>query len=135
MRSGVYFSGRWCRASPYFHGLPYPPISVLKTDQAGEWDKDNVAFQQMVKRRGVIVKYAPKDRHERSAAHAERACGIVEVTMKSLLMQSNCPSSMWQDALSQTEFLLNRLPPVSPEWCEVGPAAGSDIANTGAATT
>lgn len=102
-----------CRASPYFHGLPYPPISVLKTDQAGEWDHDNVAFQQMVKRRGVIVKYAPKDRHERSAAHAERACGIVEVTMKSLMMQSNCPSSMWQDALSQTEFLLNRLPPVS----------------------
>jgi hypothetical protein len=40
-------------------------------------------------RLGVIMSYATKDRHERTNPMAERAIAIVEVVVKSILLQAN----------------------------------------------
>ena len=59
--------------------------------------------------------HATKDRHARSNPVAERAVAIVEVVVKSILLQANLGSAFWSAALVQAEFLLNRLPVVSHE--------------------
>jgi len=64
---------------------------------------------------GVIMSYAIKDRHERTNPMAERAIAIVEVVVKSILLQANLGAAFWSAALGQCEFLLNRLPVYSHE--------------------
>ena len=66
-------------------------------------------------RLGVIMTYATKDRHERTNPMAERAVAIVEIVVKSILLQANLGPSFWSAALGQCEFLLNRLPVYSHE--------------------
>ena len=46
---------------------------------------------------------------------AERAIAIVEVVIKSILLQANLGAAFWSAALGQCEFLLNRLPVYSHE--------------------
>jgi hypothetical protein len=41
---------------------------------------------------------------------AERACGVVEVTTKAILMQQNLPPQWWVRAAHQAVWLLNRFP-------------------------
>ena len=79
------------RASPYFHNMPYHPCSHIHMDQA------------------------TKDRYERTNPMAERAIAIVEVVVKSILLQANLGAAFWSAALGQCEFLLNRLPVYSHE--------------------
>ena len=97
------------RKDPAFHNCPYKVVSTLKLDSAGEWDKDNRKWNAMVENNGVQCLYSCPDRKE-SHASAERNCGIVEVVVKSILMQSNLPPSWWQMAAAQAEYLLDRLP-------------------------
>ena len=103
------------RASPYFHNMPYKPCSHIHTDQDGAWSQRNRNFQKAMTRLGVIMTYATKDRHERTNPMAERAVAIVEIVVKSILLQANLGPSFWSAALGQCEFLLNRLPVVSHE--------------------
>mgnify|MGYP002629519686 FL=1 len=103
------------RASPYFKNMPYAPCSHIHTDQDGAWSQVHRKFQKTMTRLGVIVTYATKDRHERTNPVAERAIAIVEVVVKSILLQANLGPDFWSAALSQCEFLLNRLPVVSHE--------------------
>ena len=100
------------REDPAFHSCPYKVISQLRIDNAGEWGKDCQKWQQMVEEAGVECIYSCPDRKESHAA-AERNCGIIEVVIKSILMQSNLPQSWWQLAAAQAEFLLDRLPMAS----------------------
>lgn len=97
------------RQSPEYHDLPYKPVSVIKTDDAGEWGILTEAWHKTMSDRGVESIYSSPDRKE-EASYAERACGIVEVVIKSLLMQQNLPPSWWQYAADQASFLLNRFP-------------------------
>ena len=59
------------------------------------------------------MEYISKDRHDQNPA--ERHIGIVEVTLKSILMQNNLPPSWWTRAAADAEFLLNRFPPISTD--------------------
>lgn len=61
------------------------------------------------------MSYATSDRHERTNSVAEKAVSIVEVVVKSILLQANLGAAFWSAALAQCEFLLNRLPVVSHE--------------------
>lgn len=103
------------RKSPFFYGLQYPAVSEIVTDRAGEWSHTNRSFNASMKRAGVEMCYATKDRHERTNPHAERAVGITEIVIKSLLMETSLSPLFWQCAASNAEFLLNRLPLVSHE--------------------
>ena len=104
-----------CRASPDYHGLPYPPVAHLHTDPAGEWGPRYKAFQTMLVENGVQIKYSTPERHERTNPHGERAVGVIEVVVKSLLAQSNLSPPFWEYALNNCEFLLNRLPVTSQD--------------------
>ena len=103
------------RKSPFFYGMAYPAVSAIVTDRAGEWSNLNRSFSASMRRIGVEMRYSTKDRHERTNPHAERQVGIVEVVIKSLLMETSLPPMFWQCAASNAEFLLNRLPVVSHE--------------------
>ena len=103
------------RKSPFFYGMQYPAVSKIVTDRAGEWSHTNRSFNASMRRIGVEMQYATKDRHERTNPHAERQVSIVEVVIKSLLMETSLPPLFWQAAASNAEFLLNRLPVVSHE--------------------
>ena len=103
------------RASPCFYNMPYAPCSHIPTDQDGAWSQKNRLFQKATTTLGVIITYATKDRHERTNPVAERAVAIVEIVVKSILLQANLGPAFWSAALGQCEFLLNRLPVVSHE--------------------
>ena len=84
------------RKSPFFYGLQYPAVSKIVTDRAGEWSHTNRSFNASMKRVGVEMCYATKDRHERTNPHAERAVGITEIVIKSLLMETSLSPIFWQ---------------------------------------
>ena len=50
------------------------------------------------------------DRHADENGFAERACGILEVVVKSLLVQRALPPTWWQRCAVAAVFLLNRFP-------------------------
>ena len=58
------------------------------------------------------MEYISPDRHDQNG-QAERACGIIETTLKSLLMSGNLSPQWWVKAAQDAERLLNRLPPIS----------------------
>jgi len=98
--------------------IGYDMVQHIKTDQAGEWftsekwkstigTTDN-KHNGYVGSLGVEMEYVSPDTHKQNPA--ERACGIVEQTIKSILMQSNLPPSWWARAACDAEFLLNRFP-------------------------
>ena len=71
--------------------------------------------------------YATKDRHERTNPMAECAVAIVEMVVKSILLQANLGPSFWSATLGQCEFLLNRLPVISHEVNQLQPIDGDRI--------
>jgi len=66
------------RNSPAMHGLPYKACTVLRLDNAGEWELDHREWSAMAKELGIDMSYTSADRKE-EAATAERACGIKEI--------------------------------------------------------
>ena len=100
------------REDPAFHDCPYKIFSELNLDNAGEWCLNCKIFKRTLEKQGVTPIYSCPDRKE-SAARAERACGIVEVVTKGLLMQNNLPTWWWEQCALSAEFLLNRFPMTS----------------------
>ena len=100
------------RADPAFHDCPYKVFSELHLDNAGEWALNCTDFQRLVQDYGIRAVYSCPDRKQ-SASRAERACGIVEIVIKSLLMQNNLPAWWWENCAHSAEFLLNRFPTAS----------------------
>lgn len=105
------------RNSRHFVGLDYAPVSLIKTDMAGEWSAESQDWQAMLKRvskatgRNVEIEYAsPCDPKKRRSGLAERTNGIVEATVKSILMEMSLPPEWWEAAVRDVEFLLNRTP-------------------------
>ena len=76
------------RNSPAMHGLPYKACSVVRLDNAGEWELDRREWQAMANELGIELSYTSSDRKEESG-NAERACGIKEIKTKCGLMQNN----------------------------------------------
>ena len=87
--------------------IGYDPVQHIKTDMAGEWREDCKSWdEEIAQELKVKMEYVAPERHE-SNGIAERACGIVESTIKALLMQNNLPPSWWTRASRDAEFLLN----------------------------
>ena len=79
------------RSSPLFKNLPYPMVQVLHLDNAGEWSETNADFQRMIfERLGARCKYTVKGDHL-SAAYLDAAVKHLEITTKSIQLQSNLP--------------------------------------------
>ena len=103
---------RWItvlRNDQAFHNCGYKIVSVIHLDNAGEWQLDCAAWVEIVERQGFTPIYSCPDRKE-SAANAERTMGILEIVIKSMLMDSNLPPQWWEYAADMAEFLLNRFP-------------------------
>ena len=70
-----------------FHNSGYIIVSVIQLDNAGEWQLGCAAWEGIVEIQGFTPIYSCPDRKE-SAANAERAMSIIEVVIKSMLMDS-----------------------------------------------
>ena len=70
-----------------------PNVSHIKTDHDGAWDHDTESWQDNIAKPvqqgglNVQMEYISKDRHGQNPA--ERHIGIVEVALKSILMQAH----------------------------------------------
>jgi hypothetical protein len=100
------------RLDPNFTGMPYDPVQRIVMDNAGEWDLDHTAFQEMGTRHSVEFVYTSKDRKE-SNARAERAIGVKEPKVKACLLQTNLPPEWVIRVSRQANWLLARFPPQS----------------------
>ena len=76
------------RSDPAYSDLGYQAVQIIQLDNAGEWDLDYPAFQQMKERLKIELLYTCKDRKESNPV-AERAIGIKEPKVKAALVQRN----------------------------------------------
>ena len=90
-------------------GLQYKPCTVVRLDNAGEWELDHAKWSEMGKKLGIEFSYTSADRKE-EASNAERACGIKEIKTKCALMQNNLEPSWWEVKSAEANFILNRFP-------------------------
>ena len=79
------------RADPAFSYLPYKAVSVIVTDEPGEWSLRSVAFQAVLLRvKHVDVVYVTPETNK-EAGHAEATTSIMKETTKAILMRQNLP--------------------------------------------
>ena len=97
------------RADPAFTHMGYLLVTIIETDRAGEWGLGCKEWNELEQDMRFKTMYKPNDRKEESGT-AERACEVVEVVTKSILMQQNLPPHWWVRAARQAEWLLNRFP-------------------------
>jgi hypothetical protein len=106
---------RWItalRADSAFQGMEYNAVQRLHTDNAGEWGWTNAEFKQLEVELGFQAVYNCPDRKE-EAHYAERSVGIMEVTVKAMLLERDLPHSWWRHCAESAVFLLNRFPILS----------------------
>ena len=97
------------RSEPAFGTFGYEAVKIILLDNAGEWELDYEAFQEMGKRLRVDFRYSSKDRKE-SSAYQERAIGVKEPKVKASLLQVNLPPAWWVDKSKEVDWLLARFP-------------------------
>ena len=85
----------------HFHTI----IGEIHCDFDGVFREDSKAFTTAMKELGINVTYVPVEHHE---GGGERAMGIMEETVKGLLMERNLPPTWWGECVQAAEFLLNR---------------------------
>lgn len=106
---------RSLRKDPLYARYAYDPVQHITTDREGGWDADCEEWQrEIVQKLGVKMEYISPDRHAQ-AGREERAVGIVENTMKSLLMQNNLSPDWWWRACQDAVYLLNRFPALAAD--------------------
>ena len=92
-----------------FQGMGYKACSILRLDNAGEWELDYGAWKQMGERLGIEFSYTSADRKEENS-RAERAVQIKENKTIAGILQQNLEPTWWQDKSEGTNWLLNRFP-------------------------
>ena len=100
------------RNDPIYDDLPYPIVTIISTDNAGEWGYENKRWQEMATRARVKMRYGCPDRKE-EVARGERAVGLFEVLLKASLMERNLPPSWWQRVSLDVCFTWNRFAKIS----------------------
>ena len=100
------------RSNPAFQGMNYAAWQELHTDNAGEWGWTNAEWGELEIELAFTTVWTCPDRKE-EAHYAERAVGIMEVTIKALMLQRDLPFSWWRDCAEGAMFLLNRFPAIS----------------------
>ena len=106
---------RWItslRADSAFQNMEYNAVQKLHTDNAGEWGWTNAEFKELEAELGFQAIYSCPDRKE-EAHYAERSVGIMEVTVKAMLLERDLPHSWWRYCAESAVFLLNRFPILS----------------------
>ena len=98
------------RAQPAYFDLGYPAVSVIVTDNAGEWELDSVEWKAMLLRLTNIEMIYCTPETSKEAGHAESTNSMMEETTKAILMQQNLPEDHWEIAATSAEWLLNRFP-------------------------
>lgn len=98
------------RSDTMFSDLPYKPVSLIITDEAGEWSRRSAKWIAMkLKVTQLDVQYVTPET-SKEAGHAEKTNCILEEAIKAILMQQNLPPDHWEVAARNAEFLLNRFP-------------------------
>jgi site-specific DNA-cytosine methylase len=100
------------RADAAFQNMEYNAVQRLHTDNAGEWGWSNAEFKELEAELGFKAVYSCPDRKE-EAHYAERSVGIMEVTVKAMLLERDLPHSWWRYCAESAVFLLNRFPILS----------------------
>ena len=95
------------RADPAFQNMEYSAMQHLHTDNAGEWGWTNAEFKELEAELQFKAIYSCPDRKE-EAHYAERSVGIMEVTVKAMLLERDLPHSWWRHCAEAVVFLLNR---------------------------
>jgi hypothetical protein len=93
------------RTSSHMQSHMHTIVGELHCDFDGVFRDDAKKFNAIVKELGIDVTYVPVEHHE---GGGERAMGILEETVKGLLMERNLPPDWWGDCSLAAEFLLNR---------------------------
>ena len=103
------------RADPTYSGLPYQAVSLIITDNAGEWDRKSKQWQAIRLRvKNLELSYVTPETSKEAGA-AKRANGIVEECITAVLMEQNLPPDHWQAAARNSGFLLTRFPNLSTD--------------------
>jgi hypothetical protein len=100
------------RADPAFQNMEYSAMQHLHTDNAGEWGWTNAEFKELEAELQIKAIYSCPDRKE-EAHYAERSVGIMEVTVKAMLLERDLPHYWWRYCAEAAVFLLNRFPILS----------------------
>ena len=93
------------RTSSHMQGHMHTIVGELHCDFDGVFREDSKKFTKATKSLGIAVTCVPVEHHE---GGVERAMGIMEETVKGLLMERNLPPEWWGDCVQAAEFLLNR---------------------------
>ena len=101
------------RSDPAFQNLGYKVVSFIETDDAGEWGWKNHEWKALETEFGFRTSWKCPDRKNKMAPEAERAVGIIEVTMKCLLLERDLQHGWWRHCAEAAKFLLNRFPVLS----------------------
>ena len=78
---------------PLFADMPYQLVFMLVTDNDGSWSEENEEWQRMIASHHIYMRYVSPDRHQDENGAGERACGIIEPGVKSMLFHRNLPPS------------------------------------------
>ena len=101
------------RSDPAFRNLGYDVVSFIETDDAGEWGWKNEEWAALETEFSFRTSWKCPDRKKALAPEAERAVGIIEVTMKCLLLERDLQHGWWKYCADAAKFLLNRFPVLS----------------------
>jgi len=101
------------RSDPAFLNLDYKVVSFIETDDAGEWGWKNHEWKAFEAEFCFRTSWKCPDRKNKMAPEAERAVGIIEVTMKCLLLERDLQLGWWRHCAEAAKFLLNRFPVLS----------------------
>ena len=112
--------GEWVRdirANPIYQHMPYPVVSVVRTDNAGEWGRTASKWLDMLAdiEPRVEMHHVSPCAHAKENGYAEAAVKTVELSIKAGLYSAGLPPSYWQYCCADTLFLLNRLPALSDD--------------------
>ena len=75
------------RSDPAFLNLGYKVVTLIETDDAGEWGWKSHEWKAFETEFCFRTSWKCPDRKIKMAPEAERAVGIIEVTMKCLLLE------------------------------------------------
>jgi hypothetical protein len=101
------------RSDPAFLNLGYRVVSFIETDDAGEWGWKTQEWKAFETEFCFRTSWKCPDRKNKMAPEAERAVGIVEVTMKCLLLEHDLQHGWWRHCAETAKFLLNHFPVLS----------------------
>ena len=104
---------RQMRSDPAFQNLGYKVVGFIETDDAGEWGWKNHEWKALETEFCFRTSWKCPDRKNKVAPEAERAVGIIEVTMKCLILERDLQHGWWRHCAEAVKFLLNRFPALS----------------------